>query len=124
MFVSYSSKIVLAGIALVGLLAGCSTSPRERTQTYSTEEHYDRACESASRAIDTLMVHWENPRATEMMPAMQITQARQAARVIAPVCNNTSLALTLDARTKARVDSAFRTLESAARNLPRLPAGG
>lgn len=124
MSVSYSSKVVLASIALFGLLAGCSTAPRERKQTYSTQEHYDRACESASRAIDTLMVHWENPRATEMMPAMQITQARHAARVITPICNNTSLAVTLDPTTKARVDSAFRTLESAARNLPRLPAGG
>lgn len=124
MFVLQSSKRVLVGVAAVGLLVGCSTVPRERMSSHSTERHYDDACESASRDIDTLMVHWENPRATERMSPMQITQVRQATRIIAPVCRDPGAAAMLDAKTKGRVDAAFRTIENAARYLPRIPAGG
>lgn len=124
MFVVQCSKRVLVGIAVAGLLAACSTAPRERTSSHSTERHYDEACESASRDIDTLMVHWENPRATERMPPMQITQVRQATRIIAPVCRDPAAAVMLDATARGRVDAAFRTIENAARYLPRIPAGG
>jgi hypothetical protein len=123
MFVSRSSKNALVGIAATCLLAGCSSVPREGEQPHSAERHYERACDSASRAIDNLMVHWENPRSSERMPATQVIQARQAMSIIAPVCKNVSAVLTLDATEKARVDAAFSTLESAGRNLPRLPAG-
>lgn len=124
MLVSRSNKGVLSGLAVAGFLAGCSAAPREGEQPYSAERYYERACDSASRSIDNLMVHWENLRSSDRMPAQQIIQARQAMGIITPVCENISAVLTLDAATRARVDAAFRTIESAARNLPRLPAGG
>jgi hypothetical protein len=112
MLASRSSKGALA-IAATCLLAGCSSVPREGAQPHSAERHYERACDSASRAIDNLMVHWENPRSSERMPATQVIQARQAMSIIAPVCRNVGAVLTLDATAKARVDAAFSTLESA-----------
>ena len=104
-------------------LAACSIAPRTTGHPDSTERHYEMACDSASRDIDTLMVHWDNIRSAERMPAFQVTQARQAMSVIRPVCDNIALADTLDSVGRSRVQSAFRTLESMARNLPRFPAG-
>ena len=113
----------LVGFSVIGILAGCSTAPPSTEPRYSTERHYETACDSASRDIDILMVHWGNIRPGEPMPEFQVTQARQAIRVIQPVCDNIGLVQTLDSVSLARVQAAFRTLEQAARNLPRLPAG-
>lgn len=114
---------VLSCLAVLGMLAGCAVAPRSTERPYSTQRHYELACDDASRDIDTLMVHWENIRSVERMPAFQVTQARQAMNVIAPVCANLGAVQTLDSVRQARVQSAFRTLENMARNLPRLPAG-
>jgi hypothetical protein len=114
----------LASLALIGLLAGCATAPSSAKRDYSSAQHYEMACDSASRDIDTLMVHWENMRSAERMPEFQITQARQAMRIISPVCGNIGIVKTLDNVQLGRVQSAFLTLDNLARNLPRLPAGG
>jgi hypothetical protein len=123
MLASRSRKNVSAGIAAACLLAACATATRESEEPYSAERHYERACDSASRAIDNLMVHWENPRNSDRMPFSQVMQARQAMNIVAPACKNVSAILALDATAKARVDAALQTLESAGGNLPRLPAG-
>jgi hypothetical protein len=113
----------LTSLAVLGLLAGCATTQPRAPRDYSSAQHYEMACDSASRDIDTLMVHWENMRSADRMPEFQITQARQAMRVIGPVCDNISAVETLDSVQQGRVQSAFLTLETLARNLPRLPAG-
>lgn len=113
----------LVCLGMSGVLAACAVAPRSTERTYSTERHYELACDSASDHIDTLMVHWENIRSNERMPAFQVTQARQAMSVIAPVCDNIGAVQTLDSVRQARVQSAFRTLEYMARDLPRFPAG-
>jgi hypothetical protein len=121
---SRSNRIALAGIAAACWLAACSTIPPEDGQQLSSiERHYERLCDSASRDIDNLMVHWENPRSSERMPASQVIGARQAMSIIAPVCENLGAVESLDPARKARVDAAFGALQSAGRNLPRLPAG-
>ncbi|MBB5209364.1 hypothetical protein [Chiayiivirga flava] len=109
--------------SVIGLASGCSTAPPASEGDYSTERRYEMACDSASRDIDTLMVHWDNLRSGERMPAQQVMQARQAMRVVGPVCDDIDAALMLDNVGQARVEAAFRTLEHMARNLPRLPAG-
>lgn len=119
---SRSGTLVLVGIAMASFLTGCATVS-EDSGPESAERHYERACDSASRAIDNLMVHWENPRSSERMPTSQILRAREAMGIIAPACKNISGILALDSTSRARVDAAFGVLESAARNMPRLPAG-
>ena len=113
----------LTSLAALGLLAGCATTQPRAPRDYSSAQHYETACDSASRDIDTLMVHWENMRSSDRMPELQVTQARQAMRVITPVCNDISEVGTLDSVRLGKVQSAFLTLENLARNLPRLPAG-
>lgn len=113
----------LAILAAIGMLAGCAVAPPRAERQFSTVEHYEMACNDASDDIDILMVHWENPRSHERMPEFQMTQARQAMRVIAPVCDNLDAVGTLDNVQRARVQAAFRTLEQVSRNLPRMPAG-
>lgn len=118
-----SGSVILISLAIASMFSGCASYSEDET-AYTAEKHYDRACSSASRSIDVLMVHWENARSGDRMPAQQVTQARQAMAVIAPLCKKTSAAETLDTSTKARLDAAFYTLDQMARNLPRLPAGG
>lgn len=113
----------LAGLAASGLLVACATTSPSTERVYDSVQHYEMACDSASRDIDTLMVHWDNLRSSDRMPAHQITQARQAMGIIAPACNNIAAIETLDSVQRGRIQTAFRTLEQMARHLPRLPAG-